>query len=195
MKSKLSSVPLFGCIVTGLATAACSGASDPTTQGTSQASPADGQTLIAQSTLRLEKAFSDQFDRGQIDRVALQGAIADVIQAMPEEARPKVQQHIAEVLDKGEKLASELTPEQRAALTVPPKDAGELQLHQIAGWGWPGAAGFGGYGAFGFPGMYSYGWGYPYGVGYGGGYASGYSSGYSTAYSTGYGLGTGGWYW
>jgi hypothetical protein len=174
MKSKVSSIPLFGCIVAGLATAACSGASDPTTQGTaSQASPADGQALAAQSTLRLEKAFSEQFDRGQIDRAALQGAIDDVIQATPEEARPKVQQHIAEVLDKSAKLASELTPEQRAALTAPPPNVGEVQLHQIAAWGWPGAMGWGGYGAFGFPGMYGYGLGY----------------------GAGYGLGMGGWYW
>jgi hypothetical protein len=177
MKSMFRSVPLFGCFVLGLATAGCYDLSDPSTQDpttqatsqnpsqtTSETSSGVDQTGIARTTLTLENQFSDQFTRGQIDRAALQSAIDDVIQAMPEVARPKVQQHIAWVLELGDKLAPQLTAEQRAAATAPPTDEKTRQTReaQVTDWGWPGLAGWGGYGAFAFPGMF-----YPYGVGYG----------------------------
>jgi hypothetical protein len=223
MKSIVSSVSLLGCVAVGLAAAGCVVGTDPTTEEatpstTRAAAPSRGssdveQTRIAQSTLKLENQFSDQFTKGQIDRAALQGPIDEVIQAMPEAARPKVQQHIAEVLDKGEKLASQLTPEQRAAATTPPssEDPGaKPHIDVITGWGWPGAAGWGGYGAFAFPGMYYGGLGYggynpagynppgynpytgnapgynPPGAGYGYGAYGGYP-GYGYGYGSGYG--------
>jgi hypothetical protein len=172
MKSIVVSVPLFGCMALGLAAGGCAATTDPATQESTpfQVSSAE-QAKIAETTLKLENQFSDQFTRGQIDRAALQGAIDEVIQAMPEVARPKVQQHIAEVLDKGERLASELTVEQRAALATAPsaEETPKAQVDVVTMWGWPGAVGYGGYGAFAFPGMYGYGYGYP-GYGYGGMY-------------------------
>ena len=65
------------------------------------------QARLAEVTLKLEKAFDDQFVRGAIDRDALSGPIGDVLQAMPEAARPRVQVHIAEVLRAGERLVED----------------------------------------------------------------------------------------
>jgi hypothetical protein len=182
-----------------------------------------GQERIAATTQKLESAFNEQFVRGKIDRAALSGAIDDVVEAMPEAARPKVKDHIELVLQHGERLAAQLTPEQRAEAAAPPapEKIGKTQQAQVTGWGWPGYGGWGGYGAFGFPAMYNLGYGYasPYlgygglgygGLGYGGlGYGGfGYGTSFSTysayssssAYSSGCGLGwgalgCGGWYW
>jgi hypothetical protein len=136
--------------------------------------PASGQQRVADATWMLESAFNDQFVRGTIDRDALAQPIHDVLEAMPEAARPKVQAHIETVLDTAEKLASQMTPEERAAAVLPPvaEKIGKTEQAQIYGWGWPSYGGWGGYGAFGFPGMYGLG----YGLGWGG-------------------LGLGGWYW
>jgi hypothetical protein len=175
MNPYVLSTPLFGCLALGLATAGCLGASesasDPTEETTSRTSSAvvqANQPEIARTTLKLESQFSQQFVRGRIDGEALQGAIDDVIQAMPEAARPKVKKHISDVLTGGGKLASELTAEQRAAVTTPPSTEKTGEVHEaIAAWGWPGAGGFGGYGAFAFPGMHlPYGYGAVMAVGY-----------------------------
>lgn len=227
MKSKYLPVSLVGCLALGLAAAGCSGGSESATDEaqSSQSSAADvsqsqsntatqapspdAQKAIAQATLQLENEFSDQFTRGQIDRTALQGAIDDVVQAMPEAARAKVQQHIDDMINQGEKLASQLTPAQRAAIATPPSNSNldQVRVGIITGWGYPGAVGWGGYGAFGFPGM----WGHAYGYGpYFGGYYHhrryGYGYGYGNylpVYGYGYGcgawgcngLGNIGWYW
>jgi hypothetical protein len=166
------------------------------------------QQQVADSTLKLEGAFSDQFAHGKIDRSALAQPISDVLAAMPESARPKVKVHIEHVLQAAEKLSPQLTPEQRAAVVAPPETekVGKTQQAQLATWGWPGAMGWGGYGAFGFPAMYSLGWGagwpgwgYGLGTGYGAYGAYGASSAYSTSsyssYGTSYGLGLGGLGW
>ena len=134
----------------------------------SQAAPASGQQRVADVTWTLENAFRDQFVRGAIDRSALAGPIDDVLKAMPEAARPEVQAHIATVLATAEKLASQMTPEERAAAAAPPaaENVGKAAQAQIVGWGWPGIAGFGGFGGFGFPLLNSFGWGT--GLGWGG---------------------------
>jgi hypothetical protein len=198
MKSIVVTVPLSGCLALGLAGAGCivtaDGASDPSTQETTSRTSSPGgpvdQAKIAQTTLKLENQFTEQFANGRIEREALQGAIDDVIQAMPEEARPKVEQHIADVLAVGDKLVSEMTAEQRAAVTTPPSNEQTGEVHDtVVAWGWPGAGTWGGYGAFAFPTMY-----FPYG--YGAGLALGYNpwSGCGFA-SCGGGLGYPGGYW
>jgi hypothetical protein len=181
-------------LIAALATIALGVAAVPTTaRADSKTQPAaeferTGQARIAETTLKLEKAFGDQFVQGKVDRSAL--PIDEVIQAFPEAARPKVQAHIEHILTIGEKLATHMTPEQRAEAVAPPpaEKVGKTTEAQTLAWGWPGYAGFGGYGAFGFPGMYGY--------GLTGGWGLGYGLGYGTAYGTGLaGLGWGGWYW
>jgi hypothetical protein len=133
-----------------------------------QAAAASGQQRIGETTWALENAFKDQFVRGAIDRTALAAPIDEVLKAMPEAARPQVQAHIERVLATAEKLASQMTPEDRATAAAPPaaERVGTAAQAQFVGWGWPGAAGWGGYGAFGFPGMA--GWGTGLGMGWGG---------------------------
>jgi hypothetical protein len=135
---------------------------------------------IAETTLSLENAFRDQFVQGKIDREALSVPIDQVIQAMPEAARPKVQAHIDAILAGGARAASEMTPEQRAQVAAPlaAETLGKTQAAILAGWGWPamGGMGFGGYGAFAWPTTYMMGTGCGFGA-------------------CGYGLGMGGWYW
>jgi hypothetical protein len=173
-----------------------------------QASPAPAQQRIADTTRKLEKVFSDQFAQGNIDRSALSQPISDVLEAMPEAARSKVKDHVEQVVQAGEKLSSQLTPEQRSVVVAPPdpEKVGTTQHALVTAWGWPGFAGWGGYGAFGFPGMYSLGWGAGWpGWGFGTGYGTAYGT--TAAYGTygayglgglgfgGLGLGWGGWYW
>jgi hypothetical protein len=132
-----------------------------------QASPEGvSQERLASTTLKLEKAFSDQFVHGAIDRSALTGAIDDVLHAMPEAARAGAQEHIDLVLATGQKLAAQMTPEQRAAVAQPPssEQVGQVKQGIVAGYGWPGLGGWGGFGAFGWPAF--------------GGFATGYSTGY-----------------
>jgi hypothetical protein len=112
--------------------------------------------------MKLEKAFDDQYVRGAIDEVALSGAIDDVLDAMPEAARPRVQVHIEEVFRAGRRMISEMTPAERAQAVASPalESLDKTEQAQITAWGWPGAAGWGGLGAFGFPLMYGWGAGY-----------------------------------
>jgi hypothetical protein len=159
----------------GLALAVTFGATAKAEQG---ALPAE-QAQLADATLKLEKAFDDQFVQGTIDRDALSGPIQDVLQEMPEAARPKVQDHIGQILEGGAKLAAEMTPAERVQAVAPPalETIGKTRQAQIAAWGWPGAAGFGGLGAFGFPATFGFGGGYSCssqfqsvnGIGWGGG--------------------------
>jgi hypothetical protein len=161
----------------------------------SEGSPNDGQARIASATLKLEKAFDDQFVQGAIDRSALSGPIDDVLQAMPEAARPKVQDHIAQVLQAAEKLASEMTPAERAQATASPalETIGKAQQAQVTAWGWPAAGGWGGFGAFGFPSMFSYGNGIS--CNYSSQSVNGWGVGGGGCTPYGYGVGNGGWYW
>jgi hypothetical protein len=143
-----------------------------------QASPegvSEGQ--VAAATSRLEKAFSDQFVQGNIDRGALTGAIDDVLQAMPETARAGALEHIDSVIATGQKLAAEMTPEQRAEVAKPPSPEQQGQLKQyVTGWGWPG---YGGFGAFGYPyGAWGGGWGWGTGYGTGTSCINGFCTGY-----------------
>lgn len=169
-------------------------ADDPAQQqSASEPAANEGQARIADATLRLEKAFGDQFVQGSIDRSALSEPIDAVVQAMPEAVRPKVQEHIDQVIQSAVRLASQMTPAERtAAATAPPLESlGKTQQAQIAGFGWPAAAGWGGLGAFGFPG---YGTGYSTGYGTSCGYTSqsvngwGYANGGCIPYGYGYGF-------
>jgi hypothetical protein len=201
MRMSYASVALSACVALGLTFGAAARAEPSAGQAdtardlsASQASMPAEQARLANATLKLERAFDDQFVSGAIDRTALSSPIDEVLRAMPEAARSKVQVHIQQVLQGAEKLADEMTPAQRAQATTAPalETIGRTQQAQIGAWGWPGAAGWGGLGAFGFPGMY----------GYGSGYSCGYSSqsvngfGYGTGGCTpyGYGLGGGGWF-
>ncbi len=195
MNTKKTMVILSSALALGLSAA-----------GTAAADPTPEQARIADSTLKLEKAFGAQFVQGHIDRDALAAPIADVLNTVPEASRANVQRHIENVLAQGEQLTSQMTPEQRAQGTAPADEehVGKTAQAQIAGWGYPGYLGWGGYGAFGFP-YYGLGWGngiglgwgntygLGYGVGYGAGYGLGYG-GYGLGYG-GYGLGWGGWGW
>ena len=174
MKTTYLSVVLSAAVALGLAFSPAARA---------EASPNAGQARIADATMKLENAFNEQFVHGSIDRGALSGPIYDVIQAMPEAARPNVQAHIERVVQAGARLASLMTPEQRAQVTASaaPENLGATQQAQIAAYGWPYAGGWGGYGAFGFPG---------FATGYGAG--SGYSCGYSSQSVNGFGYGGGG---
>jgi hypothetical protein len=113
----------------------------------------EAQARIAASTLKLERAFSDQFVRGAIDREALSGPIKDAVESFPESARPEVQKHIDAVIDQGAQAASQMTPEERSDMAQPPEKLDKSQQDLIGGWGWPGGVGWGGMGAFGFPGF------------------------------------------
>jgi hypothetical protein len=186
MKMKYVSVALTAGLALGL-TLGCVAQADTSTHesSSSQAAPRDGQARLAETTQKLEDAFADQFVHGRVDRSSLAAPIGDVVKAMPEAARPKVQQHIDQVLDAGEKLTSTMTPEQRAALATPPaaEKVGKTQQAQLAAWGWPGTAGWGGYGAFGFPNMYTLG-----GLNCGVGLSTWCGAGWNN-------LGAGGWFW
>jgi hypothetical protein len=177
---KYASVALSAGVALGL-TLACSARAEPTTQNDQQGSEAQRglpaeQVRIAEATLNLENAFRDQFVQGKIDREALAQPIAQVVQAMPEAARPKVQAHIDAILAGGERDVAAMTPAQRAQVAAPPETLGKTQAAIIMGWGWPGMAGWGGFGAFGWPGMNMFGTGCGFGA-------------------CGLGLGMGGWYW
>jgi hypothetical protein len=183
MNTKHGSLALSAGLALGIATiGATAQAADGAASDESAAQPSrtSGQQRVADTTLKLENAFHDQFVRGKIDRSELTGPIADVLSAMPEAARPTLQAHIELVLQAGERLASQMTPEQRTAAAAPPAEekVGTTEQAQLAGWGWGGAAGFGGFGAFGFPAMGGFGWG---GLGFGG-------LGFG-------GLGMGRWFW
>jgi hypothetical protein len=156
---------------------------------------------IAEAALKLERAFSAQFVEGQVDRDALAPFVADAVRSMPEAVQPQVDSHIARVIDAGQRLASAMTPDQRAQLVAarPPRHA---QIAVVNPWGVPigqDALGWGGFGAFGYPGAgyncipYNTGYAYPYGgVGWNGittGYSSGYYSALNCAGGFGYGLG------
>ncbi len=75
----------------GPATARAESPSEPAAE-----SQSPEQARVADSTLKLEKAFNDQFVQGRIDRSAL--PIGAAVQAFPEAARPKVQAHIDQIV-------------------------------------------------------------------------------------------------
>jgi hypothetical protein len=195
MKMTLVSTVLSAGVVLGLAIG-CTAQASPSAQTEQPAG--SGQARIAETTLKLEKAFDDQFVHGKIDRDALAGAIDDVVQAMPVAARPKVQSHIEQVLTEAEGAIPQSTEQQRAEVAAPAtaEKVGKTAQAWASAWGWPGYAGFGGYGAFGFPGMY-YGTGlYGGGLGYGTGlYGAGLGYGALGCGLGACGLGTTGWFW
>ncbi len=207
MRMTYASVALSAGVALGLAfclparAEPAAGQAEHAAQNGSGVESSPEQARLAGATLKLENAFNTQFVRGAIDRTALSGPIQEVLEAMPESARPKVQLHITQVLQGAEKLASEMTPSERAQATASPalETIGKTRQAQIAAWGWPGAAGWGGLGAFGFPGMYGYGTGYGVSSGYSCGYNAqsvngfGYGAGGCTPY--GYGIGDGNWFW
>ena len=195
MKTSYVSAALSACVALGLTLGFSAQAepSQPSVQvSAAHDAGAGGQARIAETTQRLESAFADQFVRGKIDREALSEPIRDVLQAMPDAARPKVQDHIDRVIESGQKAASEMSPEQRAqAAAIPSAEAvGQTKAGLIAGWGWPGYGGWGGVGAFGFPGMF-YGNSF-YGNGF---YGNGLGLGCGFGGCGLNGLGATGWYW
>ena len=149
------------------------------------------QEQIAKTTMALENEFSRQFSEGNINPEALSPSIDQVLQSMPEQARPKVQQHIQQVIEQSKDLASQMSPDERKQVATPPssEQVGKTTQGLVSSWGWPSCGGFGGVGAFGFPSMY-------YGTNW---YANPY--GYGNWYSrdrreySDYGLSRGGWYW
>jgi hypothetical protein len=118
----------------------------------------ESRARIAESTLKLERVFTDQFVRGVIDREALAGPIKDAVESFPEAVRSQVKEHIDAVIDQGAQAASQMTPEERADMAQPPEKLDKSQQDLIGGFGFPGGLGFGGMGAFGFPG-FAGGWG------------------------------------
>jgi hypothetical protein len=189
MKTKWVTVVIAGGFVLGVGLGG-SAQAEPTDQGAASAS----QGRIATATLKLENEFDRQFVQGHIDRTTLAPLVDEAVQAMPEATRSKTRQHIEQVVAAGEKLATQMTPDERKRAATPGAEkVGQTEQAQIAAWGWPGAGAWGGLGAFGFPGMY-YGYGgCTPGYGYVGPFGYSYSS--SCAYGTYGGLGLGGWYW
>ncbi len=129
------------------------------------------QDRLSTASKNLDKAFSDQFVKGQIDRDALAPLASAVIEATPEALRPQTQAHIDAMIAHGVEQAAQLTAEQRAQIA-----AAHAQNQARIEW----------YGGFGY--------GYPYaGWGYGLGYAwPAYGYG---AYGYGLGLGYAGCGW
>jgi hypothetical protein len=126
------------------------------------------QQHLATTSLALEKAYDVQFVKGQVDRDALQPLVNDVLESMPENVRPQAQAHIYDVISKGEKDATEMTPEQRTQLAAPVSadKLGPQEVEQIGAWGW-GAPGLGGFGGLGWTG----------GLGWAGGWGGGWVGG------------------
>jgi hypothetical protein len=164
MKSQIASVAFsagLALAVTGCATGA---------GGSSEQGPVGQQQRhLASASFALENAYDVQYAKGQVDANALQPLIYDVLEAMPEQARPQAQAHIYDVISSGEKDAKDLTPEQRAQVAAPVSadKIGPQQVEQIGAWGWGGLGygvgyglGWGGLGAFGFPGYAGFGWGW-----------------------------------
>jgi len=175
MKSTLTSVVLSA----GLALTAAGCAADPSVEQSETAKPSvsPDQQRIASTSLTLEKAFDVQFVKGHIDPDALQPMIDDVLQSMPDDKRDDTRAHIYDVIARGQKAASEMTPEQRAQLAAPVAadklDPQQVDIIGSFGWGWP---------AFGGVGLGGLGWG---GLGLGGlGWGGGWGGGFGTAVST-----------
>jgi hypothetical protein len=161
MKMKYTPVALSTGLAVGLALASSARAEPSSSQ------PAD-QARVAEVTLNLERAFSDQFVRGQIDRDALSSKIDDVVQAVPESARPTVKAHIDRIIAVGSQAALQMLPEARAEMAAPPAREKISSTAQAwlggFGWGFPNVAGWGGLGAFAFPTMYGFGTGCGFGA-------------------------------
>ncbi|HEX8792298.1 MAG TPA: hypothetical protein VF765_15190 [Polyangiaceae bacterium] len=192
MKSTVATV-LFSA---GLALAAvgCGGGVGGSTEGSNGAPGTKSidpqQQRLASATLALEMAYDVQFVKGQVDRQALEPLIYDVLQSMPDDKRSQAQAHIYDVISRGERDASAMTPEQRAQVAAPVSadKMGSDQVDIIGAWGW-GMPAFGGFGVgLGFPGA-GLGWG---GLGWGGGWGTTAAWGTTTTFATA-GFGFPGW--
>jgi hypothetical protein len=86
-----------------------------------QTAPVEGQERVAETTAALTDAIAAQLGQGTIDRAALAGPIARVVESSPEEARPEVQADIQDTLADAEDLASQMSPEQRADVAAHPE--------------------------------------------------------------------------
>lgn len=186
MKSQFASVAFSAGLALALSGCAA-GAGGSSEQGSDPQPANDQQRHLASATFALESAYDVQYVKGRVDADALQPLIYDVLQAMPEQARPQAQARIYDVISAGMKDAQDLTPEQRlqTAAPVSADKMGAQQVEQIAAWGW--GPYYGGYGGLGLGG---------YGLGYGlGGYGVGYGT-YGVGYGGAVGLGVGcGWGW
>ena len=225
MKSKFTSVVLSAGLALSLAGCAASAGdpSAPEAKDTKPTADQEHQQRIASTTLALENAFDVQFVKGHIDSDALQPLINDVLQAFPDDSRPQVEKHIYDVIAKGQKDASEMTPEQRAELASPAsadkQDKQQVDIIGAWGWGYPagyaaaggcgggvavastGCGGAVGWGGGWGPGVAATGWGGCAGCGWGGGWgwgapaAVGWGGGWGwPGYGVGY-AGLGGWGW
>jgi len=181
MKSVIASVAFSS--VLALSVAGCAtGAGGSSGQGPDTQAVGQQQRHLASATFALENAYDVQYVKGQVDANALQPLIYDVLEAMPEQARPQAQAHIYDVISSGQKDAKDLTPEQRAQVAAPTSEdkMGPQKVEQIGAWGWGPyysgyglglggyglgygmgyGLGWGGLGAFGFPGYAGWGWGW-----------------------------------
>jgi hypothetical protein len=191
MKSTVATVLFFAGLalaVTGCA-AGADGPAEGTqgTQATARVSPQ--QQRLADTTLALEMAYDVQFVGGRVDRDSLQPMIDDVLQAAPEGMRSRAQAHIYDVISRGEKDASEMTPEQRARVAAPVSadEMGPQQVDVIGAWGW-GMPAFGGWGLGGL-GLGGIG---AAGLGWGGGFGTTAAWGSSATWGTATSFGTAG---
>ena len=134
MKSQFASVAFSSGLA--LAIAGCATG----TGGSSEQGQTVGQQQrhLASASFALENAYDVQYVKGQVDANALQPLIDDVLEAMPEQARPQAQAHIYDVISRGQKDATDSTPEQRAqnAAPVSADKMGAQKVEQIGAWGW-----------------------------------------------------------
>jgi hypothetical protein len=164
---------MIACVALGT-TIASAEPSEQNSQGDAQVSNEAAVPRIHEATSKLDRAVTEQFVRGQVDRDALGEHIAAVLDATPEEHRPAAKRHIEQVITHAETLASQMPADERAKAVESSAHDGEGHLDV---WGL----------GYGYPGAYGYGLGY--GVGYGA-----YGCGYG-AYGCGYGACGAGLYW
>lgn len=150
---------------------------------------------MADSMIRLEIVFSDQFQRGEIDREQLQPHVTAVVGSAPDQTQPQVEMIINVVLDMAEEALPQLSPEERRQIaTEEAREPGEEELEEEAERvGRVGQPIYGGYGigGLGYGGYGGLGRGYGVTRGYGHGYGLTRSYGLSRGFGLGHGLGYG----
>jgi len=136
----------IGTLALGLALG-CTARAD--TSSSDEASKAN-QDRLTTATQNLDKAFSDQFVKGQIDRDSLAPLAQQVVDATPEAQRPQAQARIDATIAHGVEQVAQLTDEQRAQIAgAHAKNQVQIDWYGGAGYGWAPGWGWGGYGGWG----------------------------------------------